>query len=43
MAENYFGITDVGRVRHNNEDTFVAENLSGKNVVLAYVIDGVGG
>ncbi len=43
MAENYFGITDVGRVRHNNEDTFVAENLSGKNVVLACVIDGVGG
>lgn len=43
MAEHYFGITDVGRVRGNNEDTFIAEKLSGKNMVLACVIDGVGG
>lgn len=43
MAENYFGITDVGRVRENNEDTFIAEKLTAKNVVLACVIDGVGG
>ncbi|MCU7552036.1 protein phosphatase 2C domain-containing protein [Chitinophagaceae bacterium LB-8] len=43
MAENYFGITDVGRVREKNEDTFIAEKLSNKNVVLACVIDGVGG
>jgi serine/threonine protein phosphatase PrpC len=43
MAENYFGITDVGRIRDNNEDTFIAEKLSNNNVVLACVIDGVGG
>ncbi|WP_374949012.1 PP2C family protein-serine/threonine phosphatase [Mucilaginibacter sp.] len=42
MAENYFGITDTGRVRDNNEDTFIAETL-GNSIVLASVIDGVGG
>ncbi|MBD1391537.1 PP2C family protein-serine/threonine phosphatase [Mucilaginibacter glaciei] len=42
MAENYFGLTDVGKVRDNNEDTFIAETVSG-NLILASVIDGVGG
>jgi serine/threonine protein phosphatase PrpC len=43
MAENFFGITDIGRISENNEDTFIAEKLGNKNVVLACVIDGVGG
>ncbi|MCY7420885.1 MAG: protein phosphatase 2C domain-containing protein, partial [Chitinophagaceae bacterium] len=43
MAENYFGITDTGKVRVNNEDTFIAETLSRKKLVVACVIDGVGG
>jgi PPM family protein phosphatase len=43
MAENYFGLTDVGRVRENNEDAFIAEKIGNKNAVLACVIDGVGG
>jgi PPM family protein phosphatase len=43
MAENYFGITDVGRVRENNEDAFIADKIGNKNAVLACVIDGVGG
>lgn len=42
MAENYFGLTDVGKVRDNNEDTFIAETVL-DNLVLASVIDGVGG
>ncbi|WP_316839775.1 PP2C family protein-serine/threonine phosphatase [Pedobacter gandavensis] len=43
MDSNYFGITDTGRVRSNNEDTFIAEKIAGTALVLACVIDGVGG
>lgn len=42
MADNFFGITDLGRERQNNEDTFVA-NLAAGNFIVAAVIDGVGG
>src|SRR6476646_11299777 len=41
MADNFFGITDVGQVRTNNEDAFIAQKL-GRSIV-ACVIDGVGG
>ena len=43
MAENYFGITDTGKVRINNEDTFIAEPLTKRKLIVASVIDGVGG
>ncbi|WP_316753809.1 PP2C family protein-serine/threonine phosphatase [Pedobacter gandavensis] len=43
MDSNYFGITDTGKVRSNNEDTFIAEKIAGTDFVLACVIDGVGG
>ncbi len=43
MAENYFGITDTGKQRDNNEDTFIAEPVLNKQYVMACVIDGVGG
>jgi serine/threonine protein phosphatase PrpC len=43
MAENYFGLTDTGKVRGNNEDTFVAQPTNGNQYILAGVIDGVGG
>lgn len=43
MAENFFGISDTGRVRSNNEDTFIAERVLDKRYILACVIDGVGG
>jgi serine/threonine protein phosphatase PrpC len=43
MAENYFGLTDTGKVRTNNEDTFITEKVMGNRMVLAAVIDGVGG
>ncbi|GAA4731964.1 PP2C family protein-serine/threonine phosphatase [Flavisolibacter ginsenosidimutans] len=42
MAENYFGLSDVGKLRDNNEDAFIAEKLP-TGWILACVIDGVGG
>lgn len=43
MAENYFGLTDTGKVRSNNEDTFIAQPTANNRYILAGVIDGVGG
>ena len=43
MAENVIGLTDTGRVRKNNEDTFIAERVQHDTFILACVIDGVGG
>ncbi|HEV7329693.1 MAG TPA: protein phosphatase 2C domain-containing protein [Flavisolibacter sp.] len=42
MAENFFGITNTGRIRDNNEDTFLADTLP-NGWIVACVIDGVGG
>lgn len=41
MSKNYFGITDVGKVRKNNEDAFIAQEVNG--YILVAAIDGVGG
>lgn len=43
MTENFVGITDTGRVRENNEDTFIAERILSDAFIIACVIDGVGG
>jgi serine/threonine protein phosphatase PrpC len=43
MAENYFGITDTGRMRSNNEDTFIVQKVISGAFIAACVIDGVGG
>ncbi|HEX8607141.1 MAG TPA: protein phosphatase 2C domain-containing protein [Pedobacter sp.] len=43
MNRNYFGITDTGKVRDNNEDTFIAEITAANDYIIACVIDGVGG
>ncbi|WP_184545753.1 PP2C family protein-serine/threonine phosphatase [Mucilaginibacter sp. FT3.2] len=43
MANNYFGITDTGKQRDNNEDTFIAQKSGDGNFIIACVIDGVGG
>ena len=43
MAENYFGLTDKGRVRDNNEDNFIAQPIMKGGMLAACVIDGVGG
>jgi PPM family protein phosphatase len=42
MAEHFFGLTNTGRVRDNNEDNFLAEKLP-NGWIVACVIDGVGG
>src|ERR1044071_9572043 len=43
MAENFFGITDTGKVRDNNEDAFIAQTVLNGRFIAACVIDGVGG
>lgn len=43
MADHLFGITDTGKVRKNNEDVFLSEELMDGQFILAGVIDGVGG
>jgi PPM family protein phosphatase len=43
MAEHFFGVTDVGRIRENNEDAFIAEKVLDGAYTAACVIDGVGG
>ena len=43
MADNFFGITDKGKMRDNNEDRFIAQTVLQKRYILACVIDGVGG
>lgn len=43
MREYFFGITDKGKRREKNEDTFIARELFKKEFLVACVIDGVGG
>lgn len=39
----FFGNTDVGQIRSNNEDAFIAQYIWDKKHILAVAIDGVGG
>ncbi|MEO6522101.1 MAG: protein phosphatase 2C domain-containing protein [Mucilaginibacter sp.] len=43
MADQFFGITDTGKQRQNNEDAFIAQQQVNSKFVIACVIDGVGG
>lgn len=43
MQITYFGATDIGRVRTNNEDTFIARPIWGASYILLAAIDGMGG
>jgi serine/threonine protein phosphatase PrpC len=43
MAEYFYGITDKGKRREKNEDTFFAREIPGTQLLIAGVIDGVGG
>ena len=40
---SFFGATDVGQKRTNNEDTFITKKIWDDKHVLCVVIDGVGG
>lgn len=43
MANYFYGITDKGKRREKNEDTFFARETFNKQFLIAGVIDGVGG
>ena len=43
MAEYFYGITDKGKRREKNEDTFFTIEIPGTQLFAAGVIDGVGG
>jgi serine/threonine protein phosphatase PrpC len=43
MNEQFFGLSDTGKQRENNEDLFIAQQVHGDKFILASVIDGVGG
>ena len=43
MADYFFGITDKGKRREKNEDTFFTRETANKRFLIAGVIDGVGG
>ncbi|HVW96256.1 MAG TPA: protein phosphatase 2C domain-containing protein [Mucilaginibacter sp.] len=43
MTDQYFGITDTGKERKNNEDAFIARQGPDDRFIIACVIDGVGG
>jgi len=43
MAEYFYGITDKGKRRDKNEDTFFVKEILNRRFVVACVIDGVGG
>ncbi len=39
----FYGATDIGKVRTNNEDTFIAQNIWDDRHILLVAIDGMGG
>ena len=43
MDKHFFGLTDTGKSRDNNEDSFIIKSLTNDQLILAAVIDGVGG
>lgn len=43
MAEYFYGITDKGKRRERNEDTFFVREVLNRQYIVACVIDGVGG
>lgn len=43
MDTTYFGDTDIGKVRSNNEDDFIAQQIWDVRHLLLVTIDGIGG
>ena len=43
MADNFYGVTDAGKMRDNNEDNFIAQTVVSGKYIAGCVIDGVGG
>ncbi|MDE5639688.1 MAG: protein phosphatase 2C domain-containing protein, partial [Odoribacter sp.] len=42
-AVRFYGNTDMGKIRTNNEDAYIAQHIWDEDHVLAVAIDGVGG
>lgn len=40
---NSFGITDRGKVRRDNQDSFLIERIEGRDALIAVLCDGMGG
>lgn len=40
---NSFGITDRGKVRRDNQDSFLIERIDEKDCLIAVLCDGMGG
>lgn len=40
---NYYGMTNIGKLRQNNEDNFIAQTIWDGNHILCAAIDGIGG
>ncbi|MCM1005654.1 MAG: protein phosphatase 2C domain-containing protein [Prevotella sp.] len=43
MQVTFYGATDIGRVRTNNEDVFIAQKIWDNKHILLVAIDGMGG
>ncbi len=43
MTDHFYGLTDTGKERKTNEDTYIAQATADDKFVIACVIDGVGG
>jgi serine/threonine protein phosphatase PrpC len=43
MVDNFYGLTDAGKMRDNNEDNFIAQQILNGKYAIGCVIDGVGG
>ena len=43
MADHFYGLTDTGKMRDNNEDNFIAQSILNGKYIAGCVIDGVGG
>ena len=39
----YYGMTNIGKLRQNNEDNFIAQTIWDGNHILCAAIDGIGG
>lgn len=43
MPMKSFGLTDVGKVRHENQDSYIIEDCKKRNCIVTVICDGMGG
>lgn len=42
MPMKSFGLTDVGKVRHENQDSYIIEDCKKRNCIVTVICDGMG-